>query len=208
MLTSRGLNRAGALLAVLTAGALSISACTSKELDPRCTLVAPYEYQDRIAQFINGSGLWQAYLDYLSPVKEGASPVVEISLTLEREITRETSVGDYDPGIVYANLEMTNLVSGQTLASNNDRFAIKGFVVGDLAGASREEIQEAAFAATEKGAMRSILYSMEMGVILGMRDEGSSGTSFIPALEEKAADPTAGDMAGAARGAIDVIRGS
>jgi hypothetical protein len=69
MSTPIALNRPGflCLLAVLTSGLLSSSACTSKQLDPHCKLDAPYEYQEQIAQFINGSNLWEAYLDYLSP---------------------------------------------------------------------------------------------------------------------------------------------
>jgi hypothetical protein len=59
MSTPIGLDRAGVpcLLLVLTTGLLAGSACTSKQLDPRCTLDAPYEYRDQIARFINGSTL-------------------------------------------------------------------------------------------------------------------------------------------------------
>ncbi len=208
MSTPIGSNRVGflCLLTVFTVGLLSTSACTSKKLDPRCRLAAPYEYRDQIAQFINGSNLWQAFLDYLSPVKEGAKPVVEIDLTFERVITRETNDGDYDPGIVHANLEVKNLVSGQTVLSDYDKFAIKDFVFGGFENATREEIQAAAFAATEETAIRFVLYSLEMGVIYGMREEGAKGSVFIPVLEEKMADQWAGDMGGEAKLAIKAIR--
>jgi hypothetical protein len=194
------------LLAVGTAGALALASCTSSEVDPRLSMDVPYEHQAQIAQFINGSDLWQAYLDYLSP--DGTTPVVEIYLGFERRITQETSDGDYDPGIVYASLEMTNLVSGRSLATADDSFAIKDFVIGDLKDASRDEIQDAAFAATEQTAVRFVLRSLEVGIIQGMRDEGTSGTPFIPVLEKTAADEWAGDMAGMAKGALKVIRGS
>ena len=209
MSTPIGSNRVGFLflLAVVTIGFLSTSACTSKKLDPRCTLDAPYEYQGQIAQFINGSNLWQAFLDYLSPVKEGATPVVEIDLTFEREITRKTSDGDYDPGVVHAKLEMKNLVSGQTILVNHDKFAIKDFVFGGYEDATREEVQAAAFAATEETAIRFVLYSLELGVIYGMREEGPKGSSFIPALEEKMEDQWAGDMVGEAKRTLRAIRG-
>ena len=120
MSTPIGLSRAGflCLLTVLATGLLSSSACTSKKLDPRINLDAPYEHQERIAQFINGSNLWEAYLDYLSTAKEGASPVVEIHLEFERVITRKTSTGDYDPGIVHARLEIRNLASGKDILKN------------------------------------------------------------------------------------------
>ena len=209
MSTPIGLNRAGflCLLAVLTTALLSSSACTSKQLDPRITLDAPYEHRDQIAQFINGSNLWEAYLDYLSPVKDGASPVVEIHLTFERVITRKASGGDYDPGIVHANLQVKNLQSGKAIATNHDKFAIKDFVFVGNEDATREEVQAAAFAATEATAMRFVLRVLEVGVVFGMRQEGACGSAFIPALEETAEDPLAGDMAGEAKRTLGVIRG-
>ena len=209
MSTPFGSNRVAflCLLTALTIGLLSSMACTSKELDPRIALDAPYEHQDRIAQFINGSNLWEAYLDYLSPVKDGASPVVEIQLEFERVITRKTNTGDYDPGVVHARLEMRNLASGRPILKNEERFAIKDFVfVGDD-DATREEVQAAAFASTEKTAMRFVLRLLQMGVIGGMRAEGTTGSAFIPALEETVEDPLAGDLAAAARQALGVIRG-
>ena len=208
MSTPIGTNRVRilALLVILTIGLLPTLSCASKKLDPRLRLAAPYEYQADIAQFTNGSNLWEAYLDYLSPVKDGAKPVVEIDLSFERETTRETNDGDYDPGIVHATLEVKNLVSGQTILSDYDKFAIKDFVFGGFENATREEIQAAAFAATEETAMRFVLYSLEMGVIAGMRAEGAAGSVFIPVLEEKMADQWAGDMAGEAKLAIREIR--
>jgi hypothetical protein len=208
MSTPLGSNRAGflCLLTVLTAGLLSSSACTSKELDPRINLDAPYEHQAPIAQFINGSNLWEAYLDYLSP--DGSTLVVEIHLGFEREITRKSTGGDYDPGVVHAKLQMKNLVSGKDILLNHDKFAIKDFVfVGDE-NATREEVQAAAFASTEETAMRFVFRLLELGVVYGMRDEGPAGVAFVPSLEETAEDPWAGDMAGAAKQALRAIRGT
>ena len=190
---------------VITVGFAAAFACTSKKLDPRVKLAAPYEHRDAIAKFINGSNLWEAYLDYLSP-KEGAKQVVEIDLTFEREITRETTDGDYDPGIVHATLEVTNLASGAVIHSDYDKFSIKDFVFGGFENATRDEIQDAAFAATEETAMRFVLYSLDAAIISGMRAEGAAGSVFIPVLEEKAADQWAGDMAGDAKLAIKAIR--
>ncbi len=207
MSTPIGSNRVRflSLLVVLAMGLPTLS-CASKKLDPRCRLAAPYEDRGQIAQFINGSPLWQAFLDYLSPVKEGAKPVVEIDLTFEREVTWETNDGDYDPGIVHDRLEVKNLVSGKNVLSDYDKFAIKDFVFGGFDNATREEIQAAAFASTEETAMRFVLYSLEMGVIQGMRDEGAAGSVFIPVLEEKMADQWSGDMGGEAKLAIRAIR--
>jgi hypothetical protein len=195
------------LLTVLAAGLVSSAACTSKELDPRISLDAPYQHQDEIARFINGSDLWEAYLDYLAPDKAVASPVVAITLTFERRITQKTNRGDYDPGIVNSTLELKNLVSGKPMAGSQDKFAIKDFVfVGDD-DATREEIQEAAFLATERTALRFVLRSLEAAVVFGMREEGPAGQAFIPVLEKTAEDPLAGNMAGEARRTLRVIRG-
>ena len=108
---------------------------------------------------------------------------------------------------MHAKLQMKNLVSGQTILSNYDKFAIKDFVFGGLENATREEVQAAAFAATEETAIRFVLYSLELGVIYGMRDEGPNGFVFIPVLEEKAEDQWAGDMIAEAKRAIGAIRG-
>ena len=130
--------------------------------------------------------LWQAYLDYLSPVREGSKPVVSIDLDFERVITHKTNNGDYDPGIVHADLELQNLKAGTTFLTDYDKFAIKDFVVGNFdRDATREQIQETAFAATEEGAMRFVIYSLDLGVIRAMSDEGRKGRAFIPALQEK-----------------------
>ena len=202
-----GLNR-GMFLGlsfVLIAGFVS-TACTSKDLDPRVRFNGPYERQDKVAQHINGSNLWAAYLDYLAP--DGATQAVEIDLTFERQITRKSTQGDYDPGIVHAKVNMKNLMTGKTILSNHDKFAIKDFVyVGDE-NATRDDIQAAAFSSTEDTAMRFVVFTLEVGVIYGMRDEGPAGQAFIPALEEKAQDQFAGDMVGAAKQALRAIRGS
>lgn len=208
MSTPIGLNRPAALclLAILTMGLLSSLACTSKELDPRVSLDAPYEQQERVAQHINGSDLWQAYLDYLSP--DGATPAVEIHLEFERQITRKTNSGDYDPGVVHARLNVKNLASGKTILSNYDKFAIKDFVFVGSDTATRDEIQAAAFASTEETAMRFVAFTLELGAIYGMREEGPAGQPFIPVLEEVAGDQFAGDKVGAARQALRAIRGT
>ena len=163
-------------------GLVAMAACTSKEVDPRCRISAPSApLRGQLAQHINGSELWQAYLDYLSPVREGSRPLVSIDLDFEREITYKSNDGDYDPGIVHADLELKNLKAGNILLTDYDKFAIKDFVIGNFdRNATREEIQETAFAATEQGAMRFVIYSLDLGVIRAMSDEGSKGRAFIP----------------------------
>ena len=190
-------------------GLVAMAACTSKEVDPRCRISAPSAaLRGQLAQHINGSELWQAYLDYLSPVREGSRPLVSIDLDFEREITYKSNDGDYDPGIVHADLELKNLKAGNILLTDYDKFAIKDFVIGNFdRNATREEIQETAFAATEQGAMRFVIYSLDLGVIRAMSDEGSKGRAFIPALQEKREDPWSGDLGGEAKLALRNIQG-
>lgn len=190
-------------------GLVAMAACTSKEVDPRCRISAPSAaHRGQLAQHINGSELWQAYLDYLSPVREGSKPVVSIDLDFERVITHKTNNGDYDPGIVHADLELRNLKEGTTFLTDYDKFAIKDFVIGDFdRNATREQIQETAFAATEEGAMRFVIYSLDLGVIRAMSDEGRKGRGFIPALQEKREDPWSGDLGGEAKIALRNIQG-
>ena len=197
------------LVAFSLVGLVAMAGCTSKEVDPRCRISAPSaSHRGRLAQHINGSELWQAYLDYLSPVPEGSKPVVSIHLAFEREITHKTNNGDYDPGIVHADLELKNLKAGTTFLTDYDKFAIKDFVIGNFdRNATREEIQEAAFGATEEGAMRFVIYSLDLGVIRAMSDEGSKGRAFIPALQEKREDPWSGDLGGEAKIALRNIQG-
>ena len=197
------------LVAFSLVGLVAMAACTSKEVDPRCRISAPSAaHRGRLAQHINGSELWQAYLDYLSPVREGSKPVVSLHLSFEREITHETNNGDYDPGIVHADLELRNLKAGSTFLTDYDKFAIKDFVVGNFdRDATRDEIQEAAFAATEEGAMRFVIYSLDLGVIRAMSAEGSKGRAFVPALQEKREDPWSGDLGGEAKIALRNIQG-
>lgn len=200
-----GSKRAGLLLLIVALGLSVHASCTSKELDPRIQLDGPYERQEEIAQFINGSHLWQAYLDYLSP--GGATPAVSVHLEFERRVTRKTTDGDYDPGTVTATLLMKNLVSGRTILKNEDRFAIKDFVfVGDE-NATRDEIQAAAFSSTEDTAMRFVLYSLDLGVLYGMKEEGPAGAPLVPALEQTVNDQFAGDKIGAAKAALRAIQG-
>jgi hypothetical protein len=185
-----------------------VMACTSSKADPRTSLSAPSpEYLMGMAKAVNGSNLWEAYLDHISPVRDVSDPVVAFKLTFEREITRRTNEGDYDPGIVHANLTVTNLLMNREVYSRAEKFAIKDFVFTRDA-ATREEIQRAAFAATEGTAMRYVHRWVEIAAIRAMLQEGTSATAFIKVLEEQTQDPWGDDLVGEAKVALNKIRGN
>jgi hypothetical protein len=183
-------------------------ACTSSKPDPRCRLSAPSpNYVQGIAKAINGSNLWQAYLDHVSPVRDKGQPVMAFKLTFEREITQRSNEGDYDPGIVHAHFTVTNLRMNREVYSQGDKFPIKDFVFTE-GDATREEIQRAAFEATENTAMRYVHRWAQIAAIRAMIQEGASGTAFVEALEEQIQDPWGGDLIGEAKLALNKIRGN
>ena len=197
---------AGALVALIAL--VLTSACTSSKADPRCSLSAPStEYRVGVAKAINGSDLWEAYLDHVSPTRDVSDPVIAFKLTFEREITRKTNEGDYDPGVVHTHLTVTNLLMNREVFSKGDKFAIKDFVFTRDA-ATREEIQRAAFEATENTAMRYVHRWVEIAAIRAMLQEGTSGRAFIDVLEEQTQDPWGDDLVGEAKVALQKIRGN
>jgi hypothetical protein len=184
------------------------AACTSSKVDPRCSISTPSpEDTARVAKAINGSKLWQAYLDYVSPVRDVDKPVIAFDLTFNREITRRSNEGDYDDGLVHAYLSVIHLWSGSQIYSKSDTFPIKDFVSTD-SSATREEVQAAAFAATEGTAMRYVHNWVQVAAIRAMGMEGASGSGFILVLEEQMEDPWGDNLIGEAKLALKSIRGN
>jgi hypothetical protein len=195
------------LVSSLTIVALT-GACTSSKVDPRCSISAPSPGDTAdVAKAINGSKLWQAYLEHISPVRDVDDPVIGFNLTFNREITRRSNEGDYDDGVVHAYFSVANLWSGSQLYSNTDRFPIKDFVFTDGA-ATREEVQAAAFSATEDTAMRYVHNWVQVAAIRAMRQVGTSGSGFISVLEEQMDDPWGDNLIGEAKQALKSIRGN
>ena len=89
--------------------------------------------------------------------------------------------------------------------TNSDTFPIKDFVFTE-SSATREEVQAAAFRATEGTAMRYVHRWVEVAAIRAMRLEGSS--AFISVLEEQMEDPWADNLIGEAKNALKSIRGN
>jgi hypothetical protein len=184
------------------------TACTSSKADLRCSLSAPNaKYHMGVAKSINGSDLWESYLDHISPIRDVGEPVLAFKLTFEREITKRSNEGDYDPGIVHAHLAVTNLLMNREIYSQRDKFAIKDFVFTEES-ATREAVQRAAFEATENTAMRYVHRWVEIAAIRAMAQEGTSGREFVEVLEEQTQDPWGDDLIGEAKLALNKIRGN
>lgn len=195
------------LVTSLTVVAL-VTACTSSEVDPRCSISAPSTFDTAaVAKAINGSKLWQAYLDHVSPVREVGQPVVAFDLTFNREITGTNNGGDYDDGVVHAYLSVTHLWSGSQLLAQSDKFPIKDFVFTD-SEATREEVQAAAFSATESTALRYVHNWVQVAAIRAMMTEGSGGSAFVAVLEEQMENQFADNIRGEAKRALKSIRGN
>lgn len=102
---------------------------------------------------------------------------------------------------------MTNLLINREIYSRHDKFAIKDFVFTE-GSTTREEVQRAAFAATENTAMRYVHRWVEIAAIRAMTQEGTGGRDFIEVLEEQTEDPWGDDLIGEAKLALNQIRGN
>lgn len=181
-------------------------ACVSSEVDPRCSINAPNaRYRAKLARSMNGSKLWQTYFDLMMPVKEGANPIISVNLDFNREITKRTNDGDYDPGNVEIIFSVTNLITGAILYEENRDAMLDTFIFGRFdADATREEIQEAAFKDTEEDVFPFIDRWINIAAIRAMGEERK--TAFIPALEVEAQNQYAEDLMNEARWAIEKIQ--
>ncbi len=185
---------------------VAATACLPEEANSRFTVNAPLPmYRFQISRHVRESALWQTYLDYLSAQQAGDGPVISIDVVFEREVTG-TGSGDYDPGIVYADLEVTNLQSGTILRTDRDELEIPNHVIV-REDATREEVQDAAFAAVEEKAVRFVRYSLDLAVIRAMSEEGRRGKAFLPILQETHENHWSTELAREAEAALRSIQG-
>lgn len=196
-------------LALPTLLALSITGCASSKPDPRSNIIAPNSsYRARLAKSVNGSRLWKAYFDELAPQAEGARPLVEIRLQMERVVTHRSSGGDYDPGKVEIRFESVHLGSGRLLYRENKEKHLDSFMIGLFdENATREDIQRIAFEAAEDDVFPFIDRWVNISAIRAMAQEGPRGAVFLDLLQEQSEDPWAEDLVSEARHALTSIRG-
>ena len=161
--------------------ALAAAACVSSSVDPRSAIVAPPEYVATLARSVNGSALWQAYFEQLAPSK-GVPPLVEVRLQLDHR-TRKTRGGDYDPGHVDIEFTVTLLQKRALLYKREETVSLDEFLIGVFDGdETREEVQAAAFKATESRIFPFLDRWINIAAIRAMGHEGRLGTPFLPIL--------------------------
>lgn len=201
--TARERWTAVAMLAVL----LTWVGCgASSKADPRCRISAESPHRGTIAKSVNGSDLWREYFKRVSP--KGKTPLVEFTFTVERT-TRKSYGGDYDPGTIAVEFKAQNLNDGRLLFDKDVRVNLDEFMVGFFdKNATREQIQEIAFKATEDRVYPYLDRWVQIAAIRAMGNRGSRGTVFKKTLNDLIGDKwTSGDMRGAAEEALRSIDG-
>ncbi len=186
--------------------AAALTACgPSDEVDPRSTINADGQHRREIAKAVNGSRLWQTYFEKAS---SGSKPLVEFQFTVERKQFRSTG-GAYDPGKIAVDFKAKSTKNNRLLYKNDMEVRLKDFIIGAIdKDASREEIQEIAFRATEKKVYPYLNRWVNIAAIQAMGNEGSSGSRFAPTLTEMLADKwTSDDLRAAAEVALQKIQG-
>ena len=180
--------------------------CISSEVDPRCTITSPPEYQPTVARCVNASEFWQAYFDEMA--KTTAGPLIDFNLEMEREVTGKSS-GDYDPGWVNVRLSVKNLRNRRVIYEREAEVRLDDVLFGRFsADATREEIQRKAFEATEKRIFPHLEIWVNVAALRAMGDEKASAAAFLPILREAADNPWGEDIPDAAGTALNRLRGA
>ena len=185
---------------------VALAACgPSDEIDPRSTINADGQHRKEIAKAVNGSRLWQTYFEKAS---SGSKPLVEFQFTVERQKFR-SSGGDYDPGKIAIDFKAKSTKNNRLLYKNDMEVRLKDFIIGSIdKDASREEIQEIAFRATEKKVYPYLNRWVNISAIHAMGNEGSSGSRFESTLTDMLAEKfTSDDLRAAAEEALQKIQG-
>jgi hypothetical protein len=177
-------------------------------IDPRFRIEAESPHLQQIARSINGSDLWEEYLDQVQPSRSSSSPVASFTLTMERKSFRSVG-GDYDPGKIYVEFVAKSLRSGDLLIKQDPEVDLDPFMIGRFpANASREQIQELVFKAMEEKIYPYMDRWVNLAAIHAMGQESTYGSYFVSTLEKLASDSWAsGDLKNAAREALRKIQG-
>lgn len=195
------------LAAAIVAAAAVAAGCAGSEVDPRCSISAEGRHRDRIAKSVNGSKLWRAYFKHVQPSRQGARLLVAFTFETERTTGRSYG-GDYDPGTLTVNFNVKSLRSSSTLFEKEVSVDLGSFMIGIFdANATRAEIQEIAFRATEDKVYPFLDHWVNLAALAAMGEEESGGATFTPLLEELISDQwTSVDMRNAAKRALEQLR--
>jgi hypothetical protein len=181
--------------------------CTGGKVDPRVRIDAPARHVAQIAKSVNGSKLWQAYLDHRE--KAGAGPHAEFVLEVEQQQFKSFG-GDYDPGKITFDFKAISLKDGRVLFEKDGEVNLDSFMLAKAdRNATRDQIQEIAFKATEEKVYPYMDRWVNLAAIRAMGQEGTDGRAFESILDDLMEDRwTSGDMRNEAAVALKKIRGS
>jgi hypothetical protein len=190
---------------LLALAALSLG-CTSGKVDQRVRIDAPARHVTQIAKSVNGSDLWQAYLDHRG--KTASGPLVEFVFEVEQQRFKSYG-GDYDPGKIEFEFRAVSLKNGRPLFEKDGDVDLDAFMLASVSReATRDEIQEVAFKATEEKVYPYMDRWVNLAAIRAMGDEASSGRVFEDILNDLIEDSwTSSDMRNAAHVALKQIKG-
>jgi hypothetical protein len=178
--------------------------CTNSRVDQRVRIDAPARHVTQIAKSINGSKLWQAYLDY-----KGAGQHADFVLEVEQKQFKSYG-GDYDPGKITFEFKVINLKNRRVLFDKDGEVDLDSFMLAKVdRDATRDQIQEAAFKATEEKVYPYMDRWINLAAIRAMAQEGTKGSAFEEVLSKLMEDRwTSGDMRNEAAVALKKIKGS
>ena len=186
---------------------LVLAGCiASSEPDPRCVIDADGRHHKKLAQTINASKLWQSYFKTIDP--DATRKLVEFQFLVDRDRHRSVG-GDYDPGKITIVFRATNLTKKQHLYDRDEEVDLDAFMLGLFdKNASRDEIQEIAFKATEDRVYPFLATWVDISAIKAMGQEGSGGYEFEDQLQGLLDDQWSNlEIQAACRDALAKIRG-
>ncbi len=191
---------------ILAVFVLTVGCFTSSEPDPRCVIDADGRHHKKLAQTINASRLWQSYFKTIDP--DASRKLVEFTFKVDRD-RHNTRGGDYDPGKITIVFRAENLTKKQHLYDRDEEVDLDAFMVGFFdKNASRDEIQEIAFKATEDRVYPFLATWIDIAAIKAMGQERSGGYEFEDMLQRLLDDQWSNlEIQTACREALANIRG-
>lgn len=103
---------------------------------------------------------------------------------------------------------VTLLKRRSVLYQRDESVGLDEFIVGVFDGTeTREDIQKAAFRATESRVFPYLDRWINIAAIRAMGAEGRGGSAFVPIMERQAQDPWSDQLLAEARQALERIRG-
>jgi hypothetical protein len=180
--------------------------CASGRVDSRVRIDAPARHVTQIAKSVNGSDLWQVYLDQRG--KTATGPQVEFVFEVEQRRFKSYG-GDYDPGRIVFDFKAVSLEDGRPLFHKDGEVDLDAFMLASVGrNATRDEIQEVAFRATEEKVYPYMDRWIDLAAIRAMGRAGTDGRVFEETLNDLIEDRwTSSDMRHAAHNALIEIQG-